>query len=231
MISRYRVQSTAYDQWAHVTGGAQVVLFQCDGRRTGRRGNESGSDVQAVAIRETSVTGEMPRFDVVFQQYYARVYGILARLVGPDEADDIAQETFLRYHARPPVRRPDDLTDGTGAWLYRVATNLGFNALRSRKRRVAREERVTRAELPLFRPPDPEGEVVRDEERRAVQAALLKLPERARTVLVLRQGGCSYAEIAAAVGIAPGSVGTTLVRAEAQFRHQYEAMQPAGGRE
>lgn len=195
----------------------------------GRRGNESVSDVQVVALREGSVAGGAPRFDVIFRQYYARVYGILARLVGPDEADDLAQETFLRYHARPPVRRADDLADGTAAWLYRVATNLGFNAIRSRKRRVAREERVTRAELPLARMPDPEGEAVRDEERHAVQAALLKLPDRARVVLVLRQAGCSYAEIAAAVGIAPGSVGTTLLRAEAQFRRQYEVMQRAGG--
>lgn len=202
-------------------------------RRTGRPDNESVRDVQAVAIRDSSFAGDnrdVPRFDVIFRQYYARVYGILVRLVGPDEADDIAQETFLRYHARPPVRRPDDLVDGTGAWLYRVATNLGFNALRSRKRRVAREERVTRAELPLARLPDPESEAVRDEERRAVQAALMHLPERARTVLVLRQGGCSYAEIAAAVGIAPGSVGTTLVRAETQFRRQYEAMHPEATR-
>lgn len=187
------------------------------------------SDVQHAATLEGGYAGEAPRFDVVFRQYYARVYGVLARLVGPDEADDLAQETFLRYHARPPARRADDETDGTGAWLYRVATNLGFNAIRSRKRRVAREERVTRAELPLVRLPDPEAEAVRDEERRGVQVALLTLPERARTVLVLRQGGCSYAEIAAATGIAPGSVGTTLVRAEAQFRRQYEAMQAAGG--
>ena len=48
------------------------------------------------------------------------------------------------------------------------------------------------------------------------------MPERAREVLTLRQAGCSYAEIAAVVGIAPGSVGTTLVRAEALFRQRYE---------
>lgn len=175
-----------------------------------------------VALLERGMVGQLPPFDAVFRQYYARVYAILARLVGPDEADDLAQETFLRYHARPPVRRADD-EDGTGAWLYRVATNLGFNALRSRKRRVAREERVGRAELPLQRLPDPEAEAVLHEEQRAVQVALMDLPERTRTVLVLRQGGCSYAEIAAAVGIAPGSVGTTLVRAETAFRQRYEA--------
>jgi RNA polymerase sigma-70 factor (ECF subfamily) len=168
------------------------------------------------------MTGQLPPFDVVFRRYYSRVFAILTRIVGPDEADDLAQETFLRFHDRPPVRRTED-EDAVGAWLYRVATNLGFNAIRTRKRRTAREERVTRAELPLQRSLDPEGEAVRHEERLFVQAVLIEMPERARAVLALRQAGCSYAEIAAAVGIAPGSVGTTLVRAEALFRQRYEA--------
>lgn len=177
--------------------------------------------MQHAAMLERPVTGQLPAFEAVFQQYYARVFAILARIVGPDEADDLAQETFLRYHDRPPARRSDD-EGAVGAWLYRVATNLGFNALRGRKRRLAREARVSRAEWPLRRPVDPESEAVRREERAIVQAVLLTMPARARTALTLRQSGCSYAEIAAAVGIAPGSVGTTLVRAEALFRQRYE---------
>ncbi|MCA1666423.1 MAG: sigma-70 family RNA polymerase sigma factor [Thermomicrobia bacterium] len=180
-------------------------------------------DVQQVATIERAMTGQLPPFDTVFQRYYRRVFAILTRIVGPDEADDLAQETFLRFHDRPPLRRTDD-DDAVGAWLYRVATNLGFNAIRGHKRRAAREERVTRAELPLQRPLDPEYEAVRREERALVQSVLVAMPERARAVLTLRQAGCSYAEIAAAVGIAPGSVGTTLVRAEALFRQRYEAV-------
>jgi RNA polymerase sigma-70 factor (ECF subfamily) len=179
--------------------------------------------MQQAAIIERSVAGQLPPFDAVFQRYYNRVFTILTRIVGPDEADDLAQETFLRFHDRPPIRQSDN-EDAIGAWLYRVATNLGFNALRTRKRRTAREERVTRAELPLQRPLDPEHETVRREERALVQSVLVAMPERARAVLTLRQAGCSYAEIAAAVGIAPGSVGTTLVRAETLFRQRYEAV-------
>ena len=188
----------------------------------GKRG-----DVQQVAIIERSVAGQLPPFDTVFQRYYSRVFAILTRIVGPDEADDLAQETFLRFHDRPPARQSDN-EDAIGAWLYRVATNLGFNAIRTRKRRTAREERVTRAELPLQRPLDPENEAVRREERALVQSVLVAMPERARAVLTLRQAGCSYAEIAATVGIAPGSVGTTLVRAEALFRQRYEAVTGRG---
>ena len=199
-----------------------MVLRMCNGRYGGgadegkRGGRAAGGDHGAPH------GGAIAPFDVVFRRYYGRVFAILTRIVGPDEADDLAQETFLRFHARPPVRRTED-DDAVGAWLYRVATNLGFNAIRTRKRRTAREERVTRAELPLQRPLDPEGEAVRREERVLVQSVLMEMPDRARTVLALRQAGCSYAEIAPAVGIAPGSVGTTLVRAEALFRQRYEA--------
>src|SRR3954453_5021270 len=189
--------------------------------RSGGRG--SVGDVQQAAIMERPMTGQLPPFDVVFRRYYGRVFAILTRIVGPDEADDLAQETFLRFHDRPPVRRTED-DDAVGAWLYRVATNLGFNAIRTRKRRTAREERVTRAELPIQRPLDPEGEAVRREERALVQSVLLEMPDRARAVLALRQAGCSYTEIAAVVGLAPGSVGTTLVRAETLFRQRYEAV-------
>jgi RNA polymerase sigma-70 factor (ECF subfamily) len=195
-----------------------------DGATVARRMKEGMGDVQQAAIMERPMTtGQLPPFDAVFQRYYGRVFAILTRIVGPDEADDLAQETFLQFHKRPPVRRSDD-EDAIGAWLYRVATNLGFNAIRTRKRRTAREERVSRAELPLQRTLDPEGEAVRREERAVVQSVLMTMPERARSVLTLRQGGCSYAEVAAAVGIAPGSVGTTLVRAEALFRQRYEAV-------
>jgi len=187
----------------------------------------SVGDVQQAAMVEIEIkrpmVGQLPPFNVVFQRYYSRVFAILTRIVGPDEADDLAQETFLRFHDRPPMRRTDD-EDAIGAWLYRVATNLGFNAIRTRKRRTAREERVTQAELPLQRPLDPEHEAVRREERALVQSVLLEMPARARAVLTLRQAGCSYAEIATTVGIAPGSVGTTLVRAEALFRQRYEVV-------
>lgn len=198
------------------------MLYGCTGRNGGLTDEGKRGDVGQAAIIERPMTGQLPPFDAVFRRYYGRVFAILTRIVGPDEADDLAQETFLRFHDRPPLRRSDE-EEAIGAWLYRVATNLGFNAIRSRKRRTAREERVTRAELPLRRPLDPEGEAVQREERALVQSVLMEMPARARAVLTLRQAGCSYAEIAAAVGIAPGSVGTTLVRAEALFRQQYEA--------
>ncbi len=54
-----------------------------------------------------------------------------------------------------------------------------------------------------------------------MRRALAALPERQRDCLLLRHSGCSYAEIAAALGIAIGSVGVILARAERAFRESY----------
>ncbi len=107
------------------------------------------------------------------------------------------------------------------AWLYRVAINSGYNALRSERRRRNREDAaLAQAALASRTPAEEAG---RAEERDAVRRVLVRLPERQRLCLALRAEGLSYAEIAAALGIAPGSVGTLLARAERAFKAEYLA--------
>jgi RNA polymerase sigma-70 factor, ECF subfamily len=99
-----------------------------------------------------------------------------------------------------------------------VALNCGYNALRGQQRSRGRDER-------LAEPPeqvDPHGEAVRAEERAWVRAAIAELPERQGRLLLLRYAGLSYAEIADALDIAAGSVGTLLARAERAFAAAYE---------
>ena len=67
----------------------------------------------------------------------------------------------------------------------------------------------------------PSGVVIRLEEQAAIRQALVEVPERQRECLLLRHSGYSYAEIAATLGIAVGSVGVLLARAERAFRAQY----------
>ena len=86
------------------------------------------------ALLSSTARGDTAAFETLFQRHYDRVYGILFRLVGErGEAEDLAQEAFLRLHAHARRRRNSD--DNVSAWLYRVATNLGYNALRDRRRR------------------------------------------------------------------------------------------------
>src|SRR5512146_1682420 len=78
---------------------------------------------------------EQAAFEDLFLQHWDRVYGVLFRLTGDRaEAEDLALDTFLRLWQRPPVQ--DQTLAG---WLYRVATNLGYNALRSAVRRSRHE--------------------------------------------------------------------------------------------
>ncbi|MBP6015446.1 MAG: sigma-70 family RNA polymerase sigma factor [Candidatus Promineofilum sp.] len=79
--------------------------------------------------------GDAHAFDALFHRHYDRVYGVLFRLVGERaEAEDLAQETFLRLYKRVDRGRPLSMDENIGGWLYRVAMNLGYNALRSRRR-------------------------------------------------------------------------------------------------
>jgi RNA polymerase sigma-70 factor (ECF subfamily) len=111
-----------------------------------------------------------------------------------------------------------------GAWLRRVCLNLGSNRLRDQRRARERLEQAGRLEAAT--PPsdlsDPSRTALRREEQAEVRRVLARLPERQRHCLLLRHAGYSYQEIAATLGIALGSVGVLLARAERAFRNLYE---------
>ena len=163
--------------------------------------------------------GEGIAFDYLFLRYYAPVYRVAYRLVGSREkAEDLAQETFLELYRNAPVldRDPTLLP-----WLCRVVLNKGYNTLRGEKREQARVERwsVTPEQL------DPVVEVLRSEEQAKVREVLRELPERQSELLMLRHAGLTYGEIASVIGVAPGSVGTLLVRAERAFLAAYKGQE------
>jgi RNA polymerase sigma factor (sigma-70 family) len=162
-------------------------------------------------------------FEAVFTRYYPLVYQLAYRCTGQrDEADDVAQEVFLRFYRTPPHTTSDV---ERRAWLCRVATNLGLNALRSQQRRIHHEEKASEG----VRQPasedaaqlDPEQHVIANEQAAFIRAVLAELPERQQTYILLRSIGLSYAEIAQATGVAPASVGSLLARAEREFRRRY----------
>jgi RNA polymerase sigma-70 factor (ECF subfamily) len=161
---------------------------------------------------------ESGNFEALFEAYWSRVYGVVYRIIGdPAEAQDLTLETFLRLHQRPPRRRTN-----LGGWLYRVATNLAFNALRARKRRTSYETQVGEARWAARAAENPGEAFEQAEERHRVRQALSRMKRRGAKILILRHSGCSYAEIAAAVGVAASSVGTLLARAEGEFERLYE---------
>lgn len=167
-------------------------------------------------------TDQPDRFDGLFLRFHAEVYGLACTVLGDrTEAEDAVQEVFVKLVDAPVMQRPEA---EVGAWLRRVCLNLAFNQLRSRRRARERLERTGRLELanPLPEHGDPAGAALRAEAQADVRRALARLPERQRDCLLLRHSGYAYAEIAATLGIATGSVGVILARAERAFREAYE---------
>ena len=151
--------------------------------------------------------------DVVFRREYLRVVGVAARVLGSaDQAEDVAQEVFLSF-ARSSVP-----TGEAGGWLSVAAAHTALNLIRSGRRRTTREETVAAADPVVV--PDVADAVVTLEERSRVRAALARLPRKQAVALVLRHSGLSYADVAEALDMSTGSVGTTVRRAESALRKE-----------
>jgi RNA polymerase sigma-70 factor (ECF subfamily) len=160
-------------------------------------------------------------FEATFETHWSWVCSTLYRLVGDwDEAEDLSLQVFCRLRQRPP-KDPEKVAN----WLYRVATNAGLNALRARKRRRKYEESAATLRWEHDHPVDPAVETERGETRQRVRQVLAHMKPRAAQLLILRHSGLSYAEIAATLDIAPGSVGTLLARAEQEFERRYRALE------
>ena len=154
-------------------------------------------------------------FESIFATNYQGVYRLVYRIVGESqEAEDITQEAFLRLYRQ---RFAEGQEHNRRAWVYRVATNLAYNALRSRRRREERQGSVHWG----AEPENPADAAMRTAEREMVRQALDTLPERQQQLLMLRHAGLSYRELAEALDMVPASVGTLLSRAHIAFETAY----------
>ena len=168
--------------------------------------------------QKNQISQETADFELLFEEHWTRVYGLIYRMTGdPDEAEDLALETFWRLYSQPPRH-----TENTGGWLYRVALRLGYNSLRSTRRRQRYEQVAGRMELEEGLP-NPEDQVSLSEQHEQVRGVLAGMKPRSAEILILRHSGFSYQEIAKILGIQASSVGTLLARAEKEFRIRYSA--------
>jgi RNA polymerase sigma-70 factor (ECF subfamily) len=164
---------------------------------------------------------EAARVEALFQAHYSRIVGMLARLTGDRaHSEEIAADVFHKLSQRPALlTAEDDLT----AWIYRVATNAGFDALRINSRRRRREEAAGVEEIRTASVPSPLDVVLIAERAERVRATLATLKPRDAQLLLLRTSGLSYRELAATIGLEPTSIGTMLARAEAEFERRFRA--------
>jgi RNA polymerase sigma-70 factor (ECF subfamily) len=156
-------------------------------------------------------------FDSIYEEVFPPLFRYCVRLTGDaDQAEDLAQEAFVRLLDRQVEGHPAALR----VWLFKVATHLVRDRYRVRENRRRLLETYPVAPSATA---DPQDALETDETVSGVRTALEILPERDRTMLLMREEGFSYREIAEATEVQPSSVGTLLARAQKRFVEAYEA--------
>jgi RNA polymerase sigma-70 factor (ECF subfamily) len=169
-------------------------------------------------LLDRAKTGDASAFRRIVERYEDIVAATVIGMLGPgDEADDVGQETFIRFHGALDEFRGDS---SLRKYLTRIATNLSLNALRGRKRRWRRFVSRDEAEARNAPPPDDAAagdlreDVEAEDRRERVRAAVRRLGSKQRAVIVLRMmEGYSTRETAEILGIAEGTVMSRLHRA------------------
>lgn len=162
--------------------------------------------------------GDRRAFDLLVLRYQQRIVKLVMRYVhDPAEAEDVAQEAFIKAYRALPKFRGDS---AFFTWLYRIAINTAKNYVVALQRRPveynldlqAPEQRELNARL---RDEDsPEGIALRDELQETVERAIASLPEELRTAIMLRElDGLSYEQIAQAMDCPVGTVRSRIFRA------------------
>lgn len=177
-----------------------------------------GTEASDLMLVERVQRGESRAFDYLVLRYQHKVLKLIMRYVrDPVEAEDVAQEAFIKAYRALPSFRGDS---AFYTWLYRIAINTAKNALVSSKRRPVdynldlQDSEQYEMQARLKDSETPEGLLLTDEIRNTVNEAIADLPEDLRTAIMLRElEGMSYEEIAAAMECPVGTVRSRIFRA------------------
>jgi RNA polymerase sigma-70 factor (ECF subfamily) len=150
-------------------------------------------------------------FDRIYEGVFPLLIKILVRMTGNmDAAEDICQETFVKFHQRT---EGFPSSDDAKFWLIRVAKNLALN-YEKRKHREFKAYKKTLLKEKGRSAESGEDEFLKKESSLRVQEALLLLPKKLREALVLKEyGDLPYKEIAAILKVSEGNVKVRVFRA------------------
>ncbi len=170
-------------------------------------------NVESEPVAELSAESASFDFDRTFHSEYPRIARVIARLVqDPGRAEELAAEVFWKLLRKPKAQGPQ-----VAGWLYRTGVRMGLDELRRRKRQDS-YERLSRLSKPS---PTPEQLYSSNQKQRRVQIVMAGLNEREAGLLLGFSDGWTYQEMADAMDLNPGSVGTLLRRAKDAFRKEY----------
>jgi len=138
------------------------------------------------------------------------------------DAEDLTQEVFLRAYGAFERLRPDS---NHRAWLYKIATNCAYTAMKSghRRARLSAQSLDKAREVPADEGLSPYNQVVRDEELTILRRAIAVLPPKQEAALMLRYvQGLGYPEIAQALGCSEESARANVYQATRRLRREVE---------
>ncbi len=166
--------------------------------------------------------GDSTAFEHIVARYETRVMAVSARLLGGrDDAEDAAQEVFLRafkYLHRLDLQKPVE------PWLMRITVNVCRDAVRRRQRSRGTFLETESPEA-IDRSPDPYGGLVRTQERLVLRRALGGLPEKERLAIVLRDvEGLSTAEVASILRSSATTVRSQVSRGRLRLKAAIERL-------
>ncbi len=190
------------------------------GKDPGNQGR-SEEDAEDVRLMRLVAGGDTSAFEKVVERHQALVAGTAARMLGSNsDMEDIAQQVFIRVwkSARRYVPRAKFTT-----WLLKITRNLVFNELRRAKRRaqipLQSDPGAEEIQLKDETNPAPDASLLEDELQRAIEEAIMQLPESQRMALVLRRyEQLSYEEIAGVLDLSVPAVKSVLFRARTELR-------------
>lgn len=156
------------------------------------------------------VAGERDAMRQIYERTCGRIYALMVRMVGRQDADDLTQQVFLQMFRKLHLFAGQSKLE---TWLYRLATNEALQYLRRRKHEPAQQFIE-----PSIAVPDP---LIASEEGELLVRALSRLDPELRAILSLKEEqNLSYREIAESLGIPEGTVGSRLNRARKDLRQE-----------
>jgi RNA polymerase sigma-70 factor, ECF subfamily len=176
-------------------------------------------DTGDLALVQRVQRGDKTAFDLLVRKYQHKVVKLVTRyLRNPSDAEDVAQEAFIKAYRALPQFRGDS---AFYTWLYRIAINTAKNAIVTRDRSpinfdldLQNVEESNSMQMRLADPETPESLLQTEEIRTTVNDAIEALPEDLRTAIVLRElEGLSYEDIAQAMDCPVGTVRSRIFRA------------------
>jgi RNA polymerase sigma-70 factor (ECF subfamily) len=176
----------------------------------------AGSRAEELALVERCRKGDLAAFETIYRTHSGRLYSVACRMLGnPADAEDLLQEIFLAAHRKLDSFRGES---ALGTWLYRLATNLCLDYLRSR---AARAGQITGAldDEPGLADTGSRKLAERTVAKMDLERALAQLPEGCRTAFVLHDvEGLEHREVAEMLGIAEGTSKSQVHKARLRLR-------------